>query len=461
MKNLFITGATGFIGRYLLLKLAHNKSNKIYCLTRQNTALLPELLTSENIHFLQGGIFDSNIYRTYLDKCDVVIHLAAITGKAGIEEYFKVNAEGTQLLVHECEKSNVKRFLYISSIAAKFRTPTNYYYAQSKKQGEIAVKQSRLNYTIVRPTIVIGQEAYVWQNLDRLARGPYPVIFGDGKTNIQPVFIEDLITCLISIIDDNTFLNEEIDLGGPEIIGFGTFLQKIYEKYYGKTSRILHIPLQPLIVILRLLEKNFYDYLPLNVGQLSSFSNDSVIEENRLYKKVRPQMRNIEQMLDIVINLEKVDRRNQLLINECKVFCKYLIQMDPNSNVINHYRKAHETQLKGPDQQCSFFESALLYIARMNAFGTGLVDAYTNVFVKKTRIRQKLILMLAILECSHPYYLILDTPNSRRYTVVCLKFLIKTISYTANLLLASLILGPLQIACYFQSKLLNLSKKAI
>lgn len=457
MKKLFVTGGTGFIGRHLLTKLASNKLYKIYCLTRQSENPLSELLASDNIHFVQSTIFDPQVYAPHLAKSDVVIHLAAVTGKAKISDYFKVNLEGTRLLVQQGEALGVKRFIFISSIAAKFKSIQKYYYAQSKKQAETAVKQSQLNYTIIRPTIVIGNEAPLWKNLSKMAKGSIPIIFGDGKTNIQPIYIEDLVDCLISIIDNNTCMNEEIDVGGPEIISFGHFLQQIHQKYYGKTSRIVHIPLRPMIAGLAILEKYFYDYLPLNVGQLTPFYMDSVIEENALVANVRSRMCNIEKMLDMVIDEDKSAKCNQQLINECIAFSNYLIQTDPGEYIINNYCKVQEERLERVNRQRYYFEKIMLYIATMNSYGTKLVDTYTSVFFKKAIFRQKLIVLLAILECSYPYHLIFDTSNCERPSIIIPYFTKKIFSFFIYLILACLLLGPIHLAYYFQAKALNLS----
>jgi NADH dehydrogenase len=457
MKKLFVTGGTGFIGRHILKKLANNKLYKIYCLTRQSENLFPELRASDNIHFIQTTIFDPKVYAPHLAESDVVMHLAAVTGKANINDYFKVNLEGTRLLVQQGEALGVKRFIFISSIAAKFKSIQNYYYAQSKKQAETAVKQSQLNYTIVRPTIVIGNDSPIWQNLSKMVKGPIPIIFGDGETNIQPIYIEDLVDCLIFIIDNNIFMNQEIDAGGPEIIKFGHFLQKIHQKHYGKTSRIVHIPVRPIIAGLAVLEKYFYSYLPLNIGQLTPFYMDSVIEENVLVSNVRSQMRSVEKMLDIVIDEDKSARSSQQLINECIAFSNYLIQTDPSEYIIKNYCKVQEERLERVNRQRSFFEKMMLYIASTSSYGTKLVDVYTSAFFRKAIFRQKLIVLLALLECSYPFHLILDTSNSERPSIIVLYFMKKIFLFFIYLILACLVLGPVHLAYYFQEKVLNSS----
>src|SRR5262249_28211951 len=154
-------GASGFIGRRLLERLDPEEYDSIYCLTRSEFAAR-NLGNQKRFHWLVGSIFDSDVYGRCLDSSDIVIHLAATTGKARPEEYFRVNAIGTRYLVEQCKRRGVKNFLLVSTIAVKYRNKSDYPYAQSKQEAEEAVKQSGLNYAIVRPTIVLGKESPGW-----------------------------------------------------------------------------------------------------------------------------------------------------------------------------------------------------------------------------------------------------------------------------------------------------------
>ncbi|MFX0194697.1 MAG: NAD-dependent epimerase/dehydratase family protein [Candidatus Hodarchaeota archaeon] len=301
-RALFITGSSGFIANYLLQRIDLRRYRNIYCLSRTDSQITTRLSAYDNFKFIKGSIYEVNTYRPYLASSDIVVHLAAVTGKARPEEYFNVNAKGTEFLTRQCEKLGVYKFLYISSIAVKFNDISKYYYAQSKQQGEDAVRNSNLNYTIVRPTIVIGKESPIWKGFSKLAKAPITPIFGDGTTRIQPIYIEDLINCILSIINENIFLNETHDLGGPEEITIENFLERIHQIYYKKDPRIIHLPLRLLIFILSVIEKRFYSVLPFTVGQLSSFLCDGTIEENILFLRFLPQMKNVDEMLRRIIS---------------------------------------------------------------------------------------------------------------------------------------------------------------
>lgn len=300
MSSLFITGSSGLIASHLLQGMNIKEYKNIYCLSRTESEITRHLSNYDNFTFIRGSIHDANLYARYLASTDVLVHLAAATGKTRPEEYFSVNAKGTEFLLKQCKKAGVQNILYVSSIAAKFPNKLRYYYAQSKELGEYAVKSSGLKFTIVRPTIVIDKDAAIWKGLSKLAKLPVVFIFGDGTTKIQPIYVGDLVNCLLSIVRENIFSNETFELGGPEEITFENFLKKIHYVCYGKDPWVTHIPIRPLIRFLSILEKYLSAVLPVSVGQLSAFSNDGTIQSNRLHDQYVSRMKTVDEMLRLV-----------------------------------------------------------------------------------------------------------------------------------------------------------------
>lgn len=293
-RTLFVTGASGFIGRNFLKRLEFAKYEKIISLTRNPNVFIAEFSDIKNLNIVESDILDPDKYGDALKNCNVVVHFAAATGKQKPEHYFKVNAEGTQLLVDSCKQFGVRNFLYISSISAKFEDKNRYYYAQSKLRGEEIVEQSGLNYVIARPTQVIGHDGSLWENFSRLAKAPFTLMFGDGQAKIQPIYVDDLVDCLIDIINGDKFANETLDLGGPEVIMIEDFIKRIHHFYHNEDAKVIHLPLKLIIPILSLLERFVYGVLPVTVGQLAAFKNDGTIIENRILKNFFPRMKNVD-----------------------------------------------------------------------------------------------------------------------------------------------------------------------
>lgn len=294
--SLFLTGSSGFIGSRLLEKIDPQRYDHVYCLTR-DAAWASRLAMGGHIRVIQGGLFDSHRYAGFLESCDAVVHLAAATGKARPEEYFRVNVEGTKALLEQCRRSGVKNFLHISSIAVKFQDKSEYYYAQSKERAEEEVRNSGLNYAIIRPTMVLGKGSPVWKNLSKLAKVPWVVVFGEGRNQIQPIDVEDLAQGILSILEEKAFFNQTLEMGGPEVTTIEDFLQRAHRTLYGRNSKVIHIPLRPLFSLLSRVGPLLGPLLPISAGQLASFTNDGTIETSPWFQCHRPGLRDIDGML--------------------------------------------------------------------------------------------------------------------------------------------------------------------
>jgi nucleoside-diphosphate-sugar epimerase len=299
-RSLFMTGATGFLGRHLLHGINPQRYQHIYCLSRTGQQPVTDLSGPPRVTFIRGTLFDADIYRPYLARAETVVHMAAAVGKVEKAEYFRVNAEGTEFLIQECQQLGVRNFLYISSIAVKYVHKSRYYYAQSKQLAEEAVRRSKLHYTIVRPTLIIGKESGPWRSLSKLVTGHLILVAGNGTTRIQPIYVNDLVEFLDSTLELNNFSNDTIEVGGPEIITIEHFLKRIHQIHYNSTPLILHLPLKLLIPILTCFESFLYSLLPLSIGQLAFFGNDGTIKPSMALQPQLQRMKTIDEMLAIL-----------------------------------------------------------------------------------------------------------------------------------------------------------------
>lgn len=305
MASLFVTGASGLIGRRLLQRIDAARYDAIYCLTRGGLGPALDSTLPPNVVQLRGSLADPDAYTPCLAACETVVHLAARTGKARPSEYIAVNVRGTETLLTACERTGVANFLHVSTIAAKQTRDRRYYYAHSKRQAEATVRRSELRHTIVRPTIVLAPDARIWKALSGLARLPRPVVFGDGTAMIQPILLDDLITCLLLIIDQNRFAGEILEIGGPEPVRFGSFLRTVHRQYSGSDAAPICVPIAPVRAALVLLERPLHRLLPLSAGQLAAFTEDGTIEPNPLHRQCSGQMHGVDDMVNLLVRNER------------------------------------------------------------------------------------------------------------------------------------------------------------
>lgn len=424
MKTLFITGGSGFIGRHLMRRINCQEYKKIYCLSRSETLNIPYQSECANVNFIQGSILEATSYQPYLADSDVVIHLAAVTGKAKPEEYFLANTQGTEQLIDQCKRLGNIKFLYISSIAANFKETRNYPYAQSKQKAEQIVKAGGIDYTIIRPTIVIGHDSPILISLMKLAKAPVVPIFGNGSVKIQPIYLEDFISCILYVVANDMFDNSTWEIGGPEYISIERFLVRLHAQTSIRAFRPIHIPIRPVTWISKFLENWLLSFLPFTAGQLASFANDGTIAENALFDQLAPTMTRIDQMIQASLSPGDISKNSTGALEiECERFTMYLIGCKPDNYINQKYAEGHKaTKLgKGGNR----FDTLLIKIAKRNMLFTKLTDVYTRVFYRNAVVRKKLVLLLAILEGCSMTSAYVDSVSESSISVIYLKLLAK------------------------------------
>jgi len=294
---LFVTGASGFLGMQILESLEPDHYARITLLSRRALELPEQLAASDNTNVIQASIHDVDRYASQLDANTVILHLAAMTGKAEPRDYYHVNTDGTAELLKVSVLAGVAGFLFVSSIAVSFSNREGYHYAESKQQAEQKVRESGLKYTIVRPTIILGEGSSIWDSFSGLSRSSLILLPGSGKVRIQPVYIDDVVKLLLGIVSSGRFMGETLELGGPEALTMDDFVRRIHQAYRGDRGRVVHLPLDLILGILRMVERRFPTLLPVSSGQFSSFYNDGTAEENDLYQSLGIKMKTVDDML--------------------------------------------------------------------------------------------------------------------------------------------------------------------
>jgi UDP-glucose 4-epimerase len=213
--KLLVTGATGFIGQYLVKKLTQ-EGHTVRCLVR-DLRQAEKLLDKKNIEYVLGDLTIKETLDNICDQISVVYHLAAIMGheppsKPAFEKFRRVNTEGTRNLAECCVGKGIDRFIYVSSTAAmgllkqsvvSEATPCRPHtpYQVSKYEGELVLKEfsekRSLPVVILRPSMVYGPGfGGDFLTITKLIRtGFFPKI-GFGKNLSPALYIEDLVDCL-------------------------------------------------------------------------------------------------------------------------------------------------------------------------------------------------------------------------------------------------------------------------
>lgn len=263
--NIFITGATGFIGKRLIELIEKDaRFENIYCLRRKDADFPPK------INIITGSL--EELHRLSPVKADVCLHLAAITDSTAHDkrDIFKTNAEGTEKVVEFCKRSGIPRIVFLSSVNVYLKK--KYSYALSKVHAEEHIKKSGLKYSILRCSLVYGINCPSFDKIIRFADLFHLVpVLGSGKSYKQPIYIDEACHAII----ENTFSsaeNEVCDLYGKTKMTYNEMVKTIVSAAH-KTAIVLHLPVTPFLLISELCYK-FNLPFPIYPEQISHMCED-------------------------------------------------------------------------------------------------------------------------------------------------------------------------------------------
>lgn len=202
-----LTGATGFIGRYLLRELPKH-GHRVRVLLRAPSAAMPLDVSAAVI----GDLRHPQNLTTALAGVDAVIHSAGVAHAAsGVPEddYRTINAAATVALARAAERSRVSRFVFLSSIRAQCGpvadtvmtetaepSPTDPY-GKSKLAAELGLAELDLDWVALRPALVYGPGVKGnMAQLIRLARSPWPLPLGSITARRSLLSLENLASAI-------------------------------------------------------------------------------------------------------------------------------------------------------------------------------------------------------------------------------------------------------------------------
>jgi len=186
--RLAITGGTGFVGSHLL-DVALAEGHSVTALTRRDQ---PE---RNNLIWVRGDLQDRNALHQLVDGADAIIHVAGTISAPNAAGFEKGNAEGTLAMLAAATAGGVRRFIHVSSLAA--REPKLSLYGGSKAKAEELVHGSGLDWAIVRPPGVYGPGDKETLELFRMAKLGLMLMPPKGRVSV--IHADDLARLLIAL----------------------------------------------------------------------------------------------------------------------------------------------------------------------------------------------------------------------------------------------------------------------
>jgi NADH dehydrogenase len=236
---ILITGATGYIGRHLVARLVA-QGERPRCLVR-DISRAKRILPADKVELVEGATTSPDSLGAAVQGVDTIVHAAFLTAdrkQSTGNEYEKTNVQGTANLIKVAKKAGVKRIIEIGGLGTKPDKPGSY--MQGRYLAEKMLKESGLDWTIIQPSVLFGKNApFIKGLVDLIRTSPVVPLIGGGKTMFQPIYVEDVVTVLIKVLQDPTgTTHRTYTIGGPVYYSFTQIIDVLLKTMHKQRIKV-------------------------------------------------------------------------------------------------------------------------------------------------------------------------------------------------------------------------------
>ncbi len=227
--KVLITGGTGFVGSHIVEEL--EKEHYLFLTVRNPYKISP----SQRVKIIP---FSEEIDEIVLQtKPDTIVNCLGILNEKGNSTFKKVHVEYVERLIEGAKKVKVKKIIHMSALGADINSKSRY--AKTKAEGEQIIKNSGIDYIILRPSIILGKGQKLFEDLKKFSKLTPIILAPQGK--VQPVHVSDVVETVKKGVEDENLKNIIIELCGNRIVSY----KELFEfalSYIGKKRIVIQIP---------------------------------------------------------------------------------------------------------------------------------------------------------------------------------------------------------------------------
>jgi NADH dehydrogenase len=227
-----ITGATGFVGSHLAKRL-ESEGHELVLISRRRR--------NDDARVVVSDLSDVNVLAESFKGCNAVAHCAGINREIGSQTYKRVHVEGTRNVVEAAKIAGAGKIVLMSFLRARPQCDAPYH--ESKWEAEEILRNSGLDYTIIKAGVVYGRGDHMLDHLSH-ALHTFPVfgLVGLEEKSIRPLAVEDLVHVMRAALVDRRMKRQTIALVGPEEFYLSEAVRRVAD-VVGKQPLMIRLPI--------------------------------------------------------------------------------------------------------------------------------------------------------------------------------------------------------------------------
>lgn len=285
---ILVTGGTGFVGSAIAKELLR-RGEKVAVLGRDADKIRRRLGT--DVEARVGDVSDPATLAAAMRGIDIVINAVQFPGSP-IENrrkgytFEEVDLKGTRNQVDAAKAAGVRRFVYVSGVGAAKDAAKHWF--RYKWEAEDYVQKSGLEWVVLRPTWVFGPEDVSLNRFLGFANKlPFVPMFGNGKQDMQPVFVDDVGRAAADCALKPEAASTVFEIGGPEVMSMNEVVAAALE-VRGKKRMLLHQPVFVGKTIGTL--SSILPSPPLSADAIDFITEAAVADNSRLVAVMQPRL---------------------------------------------------------------------------------------------------------------------------------------------------------------------------
>jgi NADH dehydrogenase len=274
VRQVFVTGATGFVGRAVLQRLCR-AGHIVRCLVRRGSEA--DLRGVGAIARIEGDVVTRRGLEEGMAGCDAVIHLVGIIRERRAENvtFERVHTEGTRNVLEAAKTAGIRRYLHMSALGTRRGAASRYH--RTKWAAEEAVRAGELEWTIFRPSIIYGRgDGFITLLASMIRRLPAVPVIGSGRQRLQPVPVEQVAAGFVGALELPATVKQTYEVAGPQAVTMVELLDLIGRALGRRRVLKVHVPLGVMTPLARLLHP--LPGFPVTPDQLLMLGEDSVCD---------------------------------------------------------------------------------------------------------------------------------------------------------------------------------------
>lgn len=241
IRNVLVIGGSGFIGSRIVAQLVTAGYRVTVPTRRRENAR--HLLLLPTIDVIEANVFDAATLRHLMQGQDAVINLVGVLHSPGGQPYgpafARAHVELPRRIVAACQSCGVSRLLHISALHASLNAPSQY--LRSKGAGEQIVRESGLQWTLFRPSVVFGPGDSFLNLFAGLCRA-FPILpLAGAQARFQPVYVGDVAHAVVTALQRPDSIGQTYALAGPTVYTLAQLVAMV-GRYSGHPRPILPLP---------------------------------------------------------------------------------------------------------------------------------------------------------------------------------------------------------------------------